>query len=451
MTRAAADVALEAIASHPELSWRGSRDLVARVRPIDSVQPYPGNARKHNLEVLRESIRLHGQYRAIIVQRSSGYIIAGNGTWQACREEGFAGVAVDYVDVDDDQARRILLVDNRSNDVAGYDDQALADLLTSLSDLAGTGFREADVADLLASLERGGGGLVDPDFVPAAELEPRTQPGDLWRLGDHRLLCGDATDPAAYARLLGDEAVDLLWTDPPYGVDVAGKNTHLNEQGHGRRNNRPILNDALGPVQLTAMLTAAFRLSRERMRPGAAYYITGPQGGDGFLSFLTAVRDAGLPLRHMIVWVKQSFVFGRSDYHYQHEPILTGPAAEEQLDADALAYGWREGSAHEFHGGRRQSSVWQIPRPAASPLHPTQKPVELVERSIRNSTVRDALVLDPFAGSGTTAIAAQNCGRRARLLELDPVNCDVICRRFQAFAGVRPVLEATGEEVNFVA
>lgn len=209
------------------------------------------------------------------------------------------------------------------------------------------------------------------------------------------------------------------------------------------------MNDELSPAALGVLLAGAFGNAARSLRPGAAYYVTGPQGGPLLLAFMQAIEGSGLRLRHMLVWVKQSLVMGRADYHYQHEPIIAGTAPGDDLEADPVAYGWAEGT-HEFHGGRKQSSVWQIPRPARSPLHPTQKPVELVERAIRNSTRVGALVLDLFAGSGTTLIAAHRVDRAARLLELDPVNVDVICRRWQDYSGgLLPVRMDTGEEVSF--
>lgn len=446
-----------AVAAPPRaerLVWKGPAQLRRRVVPIDTLKRWPGNPRVHDLPTIQASLRAFGQYRPIVAQASSRRVIAGHGTMEAAALEGWTGIAVDLIDVGDDAAK-MLAVDNRANDLASYDQGLLASFLRTLPDLDATGFTPADLADLLAGLAAASG-HTDPDALPAPS-KPTTVAGDLWALGPHRLLCGDAGDPASYARLLGEERVDLLWTDPPYGVGYEG--------GPGTPRRR-IMNDSLKSGALEVLLQAAFTNAAASLRPGAAYYVTGPAGGDRMLPFLQALAASGLRLRHILVWVKQSLVMGRGDYHYQHEPILTGiappkngkakagakavaAAKEPDLEADPLAYGWVDGT-HEFHGGRKQSSVWQIPRPSRSPLHPTQKPVELVERGIRNSTRLGAIVLDPFAGSGTTLIAAHRVDRQARVLELDPLNCDVICRRFQEYTGgLLPVRVSTGEEVSF--
>src|SRR5215472_913879 len=188
--------------------------------PLDSLKPYSRNARKHDLETLRASLRHHGQYRPIVVRAGSNEILAGNGTWAAAKAEGWREIACTFVDVDDDQAARIVLVDNRSNDLAGYDEAVLADLLESLPTLDGTGYGQDDLDELLAKVRGPQEGLTDPDAVPEPPAEPVTMLGDLWLLGEHRLLCGDAGDEAHHERLLEGMVCDLVLTDPPYGVGV---------------------------------------------------------------------------------------------------------------------------------------------------------------------------------------------------------------------------------------
>lgn len=420
------------------LTWHGPAALRRRVVAIDSLKPWPGNPRTHDLPTIQASLRAFGQYRPIVAQSSTRRIIAGHGTCEGARAEGWTGIACDLIDVGD-EAAKMLAVDNRANDLAGYDSGLLAAFLRSLPDLDATGFSAGDLAELMAGLAAQAG-AGDPDSVPEPPA-PTCQPGELWALGPHRLLCGDSTEPGALTRLLGEERVDVLWTDPPYGVGY---------EGGPYTPRRRLANDALAPAALELMLAAAFTQAVQKLGKGASYYITGPAGAQLMFTFLQAMRQAGLELHHMLIWVKQSPVMGRADYHYQHEPVLAGSLPDAELEADPVAYGWQ--GRHDFHGGRRQSSVWQIPRPTRSPLHPTQKPVELVERAIRNSAPMPGVVLDLFAGSGTTLIAAARAERVARLVELDPINCDVILRRWQEFSGgVLPVRVATGEEVSFEA
>jgi DNA modification methylase len=231
--------------------------------------------------------------------------------------------------------------------------------------------------------------------------------GQLWSLGSHRLLVGDAADASAVMQLTDDQVVDLLWTDPPYGVGYVGKG----------RAALTIANDSLGADETRDLLTAALRLGP--LRPGGAFYVMAPSG-PLHLEFLLALRAADLTLRQTLVWLKDRLNPGRSDYQPMHEAIL---------------YGWRAGAPHYFVGGRTQSSIWEIPRPGKSALHPTMKPSELVARAIRNSTRPGERVYDPFLGSGTTLIAAEMTGRVALGMEIDPIYAQVAIDRWQRFTG----------------
>lgn len=256
-------------------------------------------------------------------------------------------------------------------------------------------------------------------------------------MGDHRLLCGDATNPEDLERLVGDAGpAQLLFTDPPYGVEYSGKTESA----------LTIENDNLGMDGTRALVRDALVAVRPHLAAGAAFYVCAPSG-DLETAFRLALADAGLRLRQALVWVKDQFVLGRMDFHWRHESLLYGalPGGEvfHQPDPEAdfcwrhesVLYGWTRGS-HEWNGGRRQDTVWEVPRPKASREHPTMKPVELVARAIVLSTQPGALILDPFAGSGTSVIAAQQLGRRCLALELDPAYCDVIVQRWEEFTGL---------------
>ncbi len=390
-----------------------ANDLQTQTLPIFRLHPYPGNPRRGNVEAIKESLEQNGQYRPIVVNRPTMEVLAGHHTLEAARQLGWEEIAVTFVDADEERAKRIVLADNRTNDLAGYDSEALAELLSELPELSGTGYDEDDLDVLLAELGRAQPGDDEPPPLPPA---PNTRPGDLYELGEHRLLCGDARDPSAYRALLADERADLLWTDPPYGVAYEGKTrARLRIEGDS-------------DAGLSELLTESFARADEALRPGAPLYVAHP-GGARSLLFGRAFTERGWQLRQTLVWVKDALVLGHLDYHYRHEQILYGfKPGERRLGRGAE--GW--------HGGDAETSVFEIDRPRAAREHPTMKPPELVERCLRNSTRPGAAVLDPFAGSGSTLVACERAGRRARLIELDPRYCDVIAERFERLSGQRP-------------
>jgi DNA modification methylase len=404
-------------------AWLATQDL-----PISSLERFPGNARRGNVAEIRKSIRRHGQYRAIVVRVHDGHhtVLAGNHTADALEAEGCETARCELIECTDDEARRINLADNRLSDMALDDSDALVELLSYLDeDYEGTGWTAEDVSALLGENEElspeGGG---DPDDVPEPPAEPVSAPGDLYWLGKHRLLVGDSTDPAVIGRLMGGDLADMIWTDPPYNVAVTG-GTHdpRDKKNHGK--GPRIANDAMGDGEFRAFLIAAFAAMAEHLKPGGAVYAC--HADTEGLNFRAAFGEGGLELHQVLIWVKQQFVFGRSDYHWQHEPIL---------------YGWKPGAAHAFHGERNQSTIWQVDRPMRSAMeHPTQKPTDLVSIALQNSSRPGELILDPFGGSGSTLITAHQTGRVARLCELDPRYADVIIQRWMTFSGEQAVRE----------
>jgi DNA modification methylase len=278
--------------------------------------------------------------------------------------------------------------------------------------LATVGFTRAELTDLLPR-------RVDPDDAPSVQDEAITRPGQCLHLGPHRLICGDCSDPDVLAEAMRAERFSCLATDPPYGVGYADKNRYLNAISRGNHIQIPIANDHASASDMALFWRRCFSAIRQTGAPGATYFVTGPQVGDLLLLLLLALRDSDFPLRHMLVWAKDSFVLGRSDYHYQHEPII---------------YGWLDGAAHHSAAPRGSSSLWQIPRPRSAKEHPTMKPVALVRRMIADGLRPGGVVLDPFAGSGTTLVAAAVEGARCAAIEIDPHYCDVIRRRWAAWA-----------------
>jgi DNA modification methylase len=381
--------------------------------PIAALSPHPRNPRRGDVEAIKKSLKSNGQFRPIVVNSRTNEVLAGNHTLLAARELGWSRIVATLIDADEDQAKRILLADNRTADLASYDERLLAELLTELEELAGTGYDEADLEELLEELSEAE--PLPDDEPPPLPREPKTRPDERYRLGRHSLVCADARERASYELLLGEQQCDLLWTDPPYGIGYVGKTAERLR----------IEND--GPAVLDDLLRESFAGADRVLKPGSPLYIAHP-AGPLCASFISAFCEVGWQLRQTLVWLKDSMVLGHGDYHYIHEPLLYGyKPAKGRLGRGGR--GW--------HGDNSQTSVFEVARPKASKEHPTAKPPELVAAALRNSSRRGALVLDPFAGSGSTLVAAEALGRSARLIELDPRYCDVIAERFERLTGMR--------------
>lgn len=393
--------------------------------PLDTLQPHPMNPREGDVGAISTSMQHNGIFQALVVQRSTRTILSGHHRTMAARALGRTDLPVLWVECDDERALSILLADNRSSDLAHNDDAKLLEGLKQLANVHAALYNAADMDALRAGLAEPVYGTALPDdvddTVPPVPEAPFTQPGDVITLGRHRLLCADARDPDAYRVLCAgdDRAPDLLFTDPPYGLDVVGGAREIvNPAERQARGGKTIANDALAPDALATFWRTAFDAMLDAIRPGAAVYVCSPPGAmSALFGAPMAARDAW---RHILVWVKSTFVLGHSDYHYRHELIL---------------YGWKPGAGHYFTDDRTQDSVWEFPRPPRSADHPTMKPLALVVKAIENSSTNGQRVLDPFCGSGTTVLACEATGRTARAIELDPAYCDVIARRYEAATG----------------
>ncbi|GHU13545.1 methyltransferase [Betaproteobacteria bacterium] len=379
--------------------------------PTARLVPYARNARTHTeaqVAQIAASIAEFG-FTNPILAGSDGVIVAGHGRLAAAQKLGLARVPVVVLDhLNPTQRRALVIADNRIAENAGWDDAMLRIELDSLQlegfDIDLTGFDADALADLLVGDEPNNGGETDEDAVPEVVETPISRPDDIWQLGPHRLLCGDATQTRSYDRLLAGEAVDMVFTDPPYNVNYANS-----AKDKMRGKNRTILNDNLGDGFYDFLLAALTPIIA-RCR-GAIYVAMSSSELD---TLQQAFRAAGGKWSTFIIWAKNTFTLGRADYQHQYEPIL---------------YEWPEGSQRHWCGDRDQGDVWNIRKPQKNDLHPTMKPVELVERAIRNSSRPGDVVLDPFGGSGTTLIAEEKSGRVARVIELDPKYVDVIVRR----------------------
>jgi DNA modification methylase len=416
------------------------------VRRVEELMPYARNARTHSdnqVEQLAQSIREFGFTNPVLVDGDGG-IIAGHGRVMAAKKLGMDTVPTIRVDwLNDAQRRAYILADNKLALNAGWDESMLAQELDELRvdgfDLGMTGFSTREIDELLASLDGEHVGMTEDDAVPEVQAEAISQPGDIWHLGDHVLMCGDSTDLEHVKTLLGAAGLaDMVFTDPPYGVNYSGKGSvhesHVRaaalKGAPAKTKHRPIANDALNDEQQLNFWRDAFISVASAIKPGSAYYICSPQGGRMMMMMMQAMAEAGIPQRHEIIWRKNTFSLGRADYHYQHEPIL---------------YGWKEGAGHAWYGGRDQTSVWDFPKPQKSDLHPTMKPVDLIEKALRNSSKAGDMILDLFGGSGSTMIASEKTNRLCRMMELDRHYCDVIVRRWQEFTGRRAVHALTSQ------
>ena len=371
---------------------------------ISKLIPYQNNARTHSKEQinkLRSSLREFGFGNPFIIDREYK-VIAGHGRIAAAREEGIAQVPCVFVDhLTEAQKKAYILADNRMALDAGWDEDLLRVELEALEemgyDLGLTGFNDKELAALFPAEE-----AKEDDFDVEAELQKPTftKSGDVWTLGRHRLVCGDATDPAVYAVLMDGIKANLVITDPPYNVNYEGS--------AGK-----IQNDNMADEKFYEFLLAAFQNMEKVMAPDASIYVF--HADTEGLNFRRAFADSGFYLSGCCIWKKQSLVLGRSPYQWQHEPVL---------------YGWKKNGKHQWYTGRKETTIWEFDKPKKNGDHPTMKPIPLLAYPISNSSMANSVVLDPFGGSGSTLIACEQTERICRTIELDEKFCDVIVNRY---------------------
>ena len=393
---------------------------------IDLLKHHPRNANHGDVDAIKTSLAVNGWYGSVVVNTATKHILAGNHRVMAAKALGWETVPVQWVDVTPEEELRILVVDNRTTRIGQDDTTKITDILAELANtpigLDGTGYSAGDLDALIDSLTGTGEPeelLTDPDEVPEV-VETRCQPGDLWILGSHRLLCGDSTKVDDVERLMGGKFADLYLTDPPYNVAYEG----------GSKKRTAIANDSMATDSFRLFLKSVFSNAFTVMKEGATFYVW--YAPTEAYNFFGGILDCLQSVRQCLIWNKDNSMFSRQDYHWKHESCL---------------YGWKDGAAHSWFSDFKQTTVLEFKRPSRSEEHPTMKPVELFEYQIGNSCPPKGIVLDTFLGSGTSIIASEKLGMTCYGLELDPHYCDVIIQRWENATGKKAVLDGTTNQV----
>jgi DNA modification methylase len=400
--------------------------LYDQMMPLHELEPHPKNRNKHpkdQIERLAKILQYQGFRYPIKISSLSGKITSGHGRLEAAKLLGMAQVPVVMQDYDDEvQEYADVQADNA---IAAWAELDLSGINVDIGelgpfdlDMLGLKDFRVDVAEKDAI----------EDDVPQVPKEAKSKLGDLYKLGEHRLLCGDSTDILQVERLMGGEKADLWLTDPPYGVGMQAREESSSSSWVNKdRVNSQISNDDRPITEMKQFWTNCAATAYVSTSDKASYIWFACQGGDQMMMMMMmmALGDAEWQVKHELIWVKDQMVFGRADYHYKHEPIL---------------FGWKRKGTHEFFGDRTQTSVIECPRPKKSDLHPTMKPIELIERLLGNHSQAGSKVLDLFGGSGSTLIACEKTNRKCFMMELDPLYCDVIVERWEKYTGQKAEL-----------
>ena len=388
------------------------------IADISSIKPYENNPRKLSdtaIEKVAMSLKEYGFRQPIVVDKDR-VIVAGHTRFRASKKLGLKNVPISIIDnLTEEQINAYRIADNRTAEESEWDNELLKMEIKELEakdfKLDLLGFNDEQLNDILFEEKQG---LTDEDEVPETPEEPISKLGDIWKLGNHRVMCGDSTKQETYEKLCNETKVDLYLTDPPYNVAYEGKT----------KDKLTIQNDKQTNDEFIEFLSQAFRSADTVLKMGGTFYIW-HSDSEG-LNFRLACIEAKWKLRQTLIWSKNSMVMGRQDYQWQHEPCL---------------YGWKEGSSHSWYSDRKQTTIIKHDRPTQSKLHPTMKPVSLMEYLVKNSSKQEDIILDSFLGSGSTLIACEKQNRVCYGVELDPKYCDVIIKRWENFTGKKAELE----------
>lgn len=389
---------------------------------ISTIKPYKGNAKEHpkeQIEQIKKSMQEFGNIDPIGIWHNE--IVEGHGRYMALKELGETQVPVIRLDdLTDEQRRAYTLVHNQLTMNSGFDLDTLKVELDNIGeiDMSEFGFSLDGIGEEPQEVQ-------EDDFDEEPPEEPISKLGDIYQLGESRLMCGDSTNPEHVAKLMDGAKADMVFTDPPYNVNYADKNIFLNNADKGNHIQDDIENDHAGSDETAKndLWLPAFKNMIDNSADDCSIYVTMPQGGAHMMMMMMSAQEAGWQVKHELIWVKNNHVLGRVDYLYKHEPIL---------------FGWKD--KHKFYGnGEHTKSVWEIPKPQKSDLHPTMKPIALIANALLNSSQEGDNILDVFGGSGSTLIACEQLNRKCYMMEMSPKYVDVIIKRWEEYTGKKAV------------
>ena len=389
---------------------------------IATIKPYKGNAKEHpkeQIEQIKKSITELGNLDPIGIWHNE--IVEGHGRYEALKQLGYTDIPVIRLDsLSDEQRRAYTLIHNQLTMNSGFDLDTLKVELDNIGeiDMSEFGFSLDGIGEEPQEVQ-------EDDFDEEPPEEPTSKLGDIYQLGEHRLMCGDSTNAEHVARLMDGAKADMVFTDPPYNVNYADKNIFLNNADKGNHIQDDIENDHAGSDETAKndLWLPAFKNMADNSADDCSIYVTMPQGGAHMMMMMMSAQEAGWQVKHELIWVKNNHVLGRVDYLYKHEPIL---------------FGWKD--KHKFYGnGEHTKSVWEIPKPQKSDLHPTMKPIALIANALLNSSQEGDNILDVFGGSGSTLIACEQLNRKCYMMEMSPKYVDVIIKRWEEYTGKKAV------------
>lgn len=387
-------------------------------KKMEEIKEYENNPRNNDnaVEYVARSIKDFGFKIPIIVDKNN-VIVAGHTRYKAAKELNLTEVpCIVADDLTDEQIKAFRLVDNKSAELAEWNLELLNIELENIHDID-MNLYNFELSELLDN-------VIEDDYEIELPEEPKTKHGDIYKLGNHYLMCGDSTKESDVAKLMNNNKADLFLTDPPYNVALGNHDTpETARQRHRRTDGLIIMNDKMSDNDFLDFLTKCFSIAKDNMKDGASFYIW--HADNESLTFRQALKNSGLELRQTLIWNKNAITLGRQDYQWKHEPCL---------------YGWKDGASHSWFSDRSQPTVLDFKKPSKSEDHPTMKPIELFAYQIKNSSKVNDIVLDTFGGSGTSIIACEQLNRICFTMELDPRYCDVIVDRWETFTNQKAEL-----------